>query len=194
MIGRGVAIMSEQAQAAEAIVKKVRSYAKSNGMQRTEINASELARNVVSMVNAAHISPISVDVWVANTELMVWGDVMELELALQNLIQNALQAVKDIKDAEVTVSVRREEGAHRQSHIVLSVRDNGKTLTDEEFSHLSQVLSSSKLEGLGLGLSIVRLICENHGGQLEFVRKQTAGLTVRIILPQDTQSHTDQTP
>ena len=185
MISHGVAIMNEQAKAAEAIVKKVRSYAKRTGMQRTEVNLSELARKVVATVNAAQVSPIVVDVWVADTELMVWGDSMELELALQNLIQNALQALQNAKEGEVTVSVRKETGTHNQPHVVISVADNGRRLSDEEFADLSRVFSSNKLDGLGLGLSIVRLIMENHGGQLEFVRGAVNGLCVRMVFPQD---------
>ena len=52
------------------------------------------------------------------------------------------------------------------------------------FEKLSSVLSSSKIDGLGLGLSIVRLIVENHGGQLEFFRGPENGLKAVIFLPE----------
>ena len=107
---------------------------------------------------------------------------MELELAVQNLVKNAAQAVRGQKDARVVVSVRRFCDERGVSRVAVEVTDNGPRLTDEQFEKLSAVLSSEKTDGLGLGLAIVSMIAENHGGRLTFERGRT-GLRVSITLP-----------
>ena len=186
MIAEGVSVMGEQAQQAEAIVEKVRSYAKGKGVRRTVVNAADLARRAVATINASRIWQTEVDVWTAAAELPVWGDSAEIELALQNLIKNALEACASEASPTVSVSVRKAsstESSAALERIVLAVDDNGPALTDDAFADLEGVLSSTKIDGLGLGLSIVRLIAEGHGGQLEFRRRTPSGLSVRIVLP-----------
>ncbi|WP_418805536.1 ATP-binding protein, partial [Parasutterella sp.] len=48
---------------------------------------------------------------------------------------------------------------------------------------LSEPTNSTKADGLGLGLQIVRSIIENHGGKIFFSRAASGGLRVEIRLP-----------
>lgn len=109
---------------------------------------------------------------------------MELELAVQNLLKNALHAVSDVENPAVTVSLRRFADEHGIAKIEVAVADNGKRLDDEAFARMTELLSSDKVDGLGLGIAIVSLIAENHGGRLSFERGENEGLTARIVLPE----------
>ena len=53
-------------------------------------------------------------------------------------------------------------------------------LSDADFRHLQDLMSSVKPEGLGLGLSIVRGITDSHGAGLSFERNPEGELTVRF--------------
>lgn len=63
------------------------------------------------------------------------------------------------------------------------MEDDGPTLSDEKFRDLSQPVTSDKFEGLGLGLSICRVIAERHRARLGFVRQPGRGLVVRLVMP-----------
>ena len=65
----------------------------------------------------------------------------------------------------------------------LEVSDEGKALTEEEFEKLNEPLQSKKIEGLGLGLAIIRQIISNHKGKLIFSRRSPNGITAKMILP-----------
>lgn len=185
MLGSGIDAIKAQAKVAESILEKVRSYARKKGQARALLDTNEITREAVNTINAAMLSPTQISYSPSPDEdAKVWGDRMELELAVQNLLKNALQAVHDIEKPIVKAEVRKEKSSGGSPRVVITVTDNGKRLSDEDFEKLSSVLSSSKIDGLGLGLSIVRLIVENHGGQLEFRRCKEDGLTAIICLPE----------
>lgn len=185
MLSSGIDAIKAQAKTAESILEKVRSYARKKGQARSLLDANEITQEAVSTINAAMLSPTQISFSpLPDEDVKVWGDRMELELAVQNLLKNALQAVHDIRKPIVKAEVRKEISSGGSPRVVITVTDNGKRLSDEDFEKLSSVLSSSKIDGLGLGLSIVRLIVENHGGQLEFSRRKEDGLTAIICLPE----------
>lgn len=185
MLSSGIDAIKAQAKTAESILEKVRSYARKKGQARSLLDANEITQEAVSTINAAMLSPTQISFSpLPDEDVKVWGDRMELELAVQNLLKNALQAVHDIRKPIVKAEVRKEISSGGSPRVVITVTDNGKRLSDEDFEKLSSVLSSSKIDGLGLGLSIIRLIVENHGGQLEFSRRKEDGLTAIICLPE----------
>lgn len=185
MLSSGIGAIKSQAKTAESILEKVRSYARKKGQPRSLLNANEIVLEAVNTLNEAMLSPTKVTFsGLKGRDDKIWSDKTELELAVQNLLKNALHAVSSEKNPSVSVSVHKEKSSGGSPRIAISVSDNGPRLSDEAFEKLSSVLSSSKIDGLGLGLSIVRLIVENHGGQLEFFRGPENGLKAVIFLPE----------
>lgn len=67
---------------------------------------------------------------------------------------------------------------------MLEIRDNGAAISDEDFKNLAHPISSDKLEGLGLGLSICRVIAERHAAKLLFRRLEPYGLCAALSFAQ----------
>lgn len=111
-------------------------------------------------------------------DALLFGSAIELELALVNLLRNAVEAVKNCESPEVSLAVEVDD-----STVHFTIRDNGPALTDAAFAMLRSPVSSRKPEGLGLGLAITRSIIETHGGSLEFERNLPAGLAAHVTLP-----------
>ena len=121
------------------------------------LNANEIVLEAVNTLNEAMLSPTKVTFsGLKGRDDKIWSDKTELELAVQNLLKNALHAVSSEKNPSVSVSVHKEKSSGGSPRIAISVSDNGPRLSDEAFEKLSSVLSSSKIDGLGLGLSIYR--------------------------------------
>ena len=95
-----------------------------------------------------------------------------------NLLRNAIQATKDQTNGLVII-----KGINDGDEIVITIIDNGPKLQESEFQRLLEPLQSNKLTGLGLGLTIVRMIIENHAGTLSVSQNQSQGLTFKICLP-----------
>ena len=100
----------------------------------------------------------------------------QFEQALINLLKNAHESGSP-QDA-ITLDVR-----DLGQEFLIEVRDEGPGMSDDTLSHALIPFYSTKREGSGIGLSLVREIIEAHGGRLSLHNRSPRGLTVRVHLP-----------
>lgn len=94
-------------------------------------------------------------------------DAGELEHVILNLVSNALDAVATIPAGrrEVVVSTRMTD-----QQLLIRVQDTGPGISPDVGDRLFDLFSSSRAEGLGLGLWLSRYIVERHGGTIDLER------------------------
>lgn len=97
-------------------------------------------------------------------------------IALRNLLENALRYSQT--DTQVLLSLQQQENC-----VVFSVSDIGKGIDDSTIEQMQQRFwrNSQEQQGCGLGLAIVRAICEHHDAQLYLEKNQQQGLTAQLI-------------
>lgn len=100
---------------------------------------------------------------------------LELEQLLLNLCMNARDAITGTGSIEV--SLRCAE------RITLEVRDDGIGMTDDVKQHLFEPYFTTKPQGTGVGLSVVRELVERVGGTIEIDSRPGTGTRVRVSLP-----------
>lgn len=114
--------------------------------------------------------------------VMVKGDPRQLEQALVNLLENAVNYTEPGGRVSLRISLERGE-AH------IAVQDTGVGISPE---HLPRIFErfyrvdknrSRALGGTGLGLSIVKHVAQSHGGRVDVESSPGKGSTFRIILP-----------
>lgn len=111
-------------------------------------------------------------------DLRAVAEAVRLEQVLVNLIQNAQEVLVGHPDPEIRISVRRTG-----DRIELSVTDNGPGLTPQAWENLFIPFSTSKADGLGLGLVIAQGIARDFGGELLADPPEPGrGATFRVIL------------
>ena len=110
--------------------------------------------------------------------LVVEGDRLRLEQALGNLVDNAL------RHGDGRVSLR---AATASGTVELHVADEGPGFSDgfatRAFERFSRSQPGREGSGAGLGLSIVKMIAEAHGGTAEAANATGGGADVRLVLP-----------
>jgi len=104
-------------------------------------------------------------------------DARELKKALLNLIRNGLEAMAD--GGTLTVRTRRTDGGA----IEISVEDTGSGMDAETSARMFELFFTTKPNGTGLGMAIVRSVVDRHGGRLEIESEAGRGTRVRIELP-----------
>jgi signal transduction histidine kinase len=109
------------------------------------------------------------------------GDEHDLEIAVRNLLENAILYTPD--GGEVTI-----EGYYREDYLIIEVRDTGIGILAVDLPHIFErfyrVDKARSLPGHpGLGLPIARKIIELHGGELQAESMTRRGSTFRILLP-----------
>lgn len=107
----------------------------------------------------------------------IHGDAGRLELALLNLIRNALQAA----NSEVVVAASADA-----THLYIRISDDGPGLASEfSLATLLEPFFTTKSpgEGTGLGLAIVQTVSDEHNAQLSFKNRAQGGCEVCLTLP-----------
>ena len=108
-------------------------------------------------------------------ELLVRGDIGQLEQLVINVLKNAREAAGDIP-SQVTLTT----GSHG---INLAIRDFGPGMKPQVMQQAFLPYYSTKSGGSGIGLSICREIIEAHQGQIALSNPAGGGLEVLITLP-----------
>ena len=169
----------------EQLLQVARSDTDGEFTRREPVDLAELVRSTVSAmsIKAEHVGlDLGAD---APGKVMVQGDVNQLSVLLNNLVENALRYTPAGGVVDVTAVL--EDGQP-----LLRVVDNGPGIAESERERVfdrfyrceaapSQASDSS---GSGLGLAIVRAIAERHGAQVSLATPASGhGLEVRVLFP-----------
>ncbi|MDP5120070.1 MAG: ATP-binding protein, partial [Spirosomaceae bacterium] len=102
----------------------------------------------------------------------------QFEIALNNLLINAIEALEGVEKAKVIVSGKTDGNRY-----VVKVRDNGSGIEKEKLEHLFEPYFTSKNNGIGLGLSATLSIIQAHKASIDVVSEIGVGTTFEISLP-----------
>jgi signal transduction histidine kinase len=114
------------------------------------------------------------------TELHVRGDPVQLQQVVLNLVINAIDALSEIqaKAREVSVMTSRS-GAYAE----IRVGDNGPGIAEGDLKTIFNPFFTTKPQGMGMGLAIVRTIVEAHHGTISAENQRSGGALFTIRLP-----------
>ena len=108
--------------------------------------------------------------------IIVEGDEKLLTMAFQNIFTNAVEAMGT--GGTLTINIEKKDG---QAEV--SVCDTGVGVAPENINRVFEPLFTTKKGGFGLGLAVVKVAIENHGGTIKYVSESGKGTTVVIRLP-----------
>jgi two-component system, LuxR family, sensor kinase FixL len=115
---------------------------------------------------------------------VVLGDRVQLQQVLLNLIVNAIDAMATVDEPDRKVDIRaRREADDGRPAMRISVTDRGVGFPGTETSRLFEPFSTTKPNGMGIGLAISRTIVEAHRGRLWAEPNPDGGATFSIVLP-----------
>ncbi|MBD3386505.1 hypothetical protein GF407_16480 [candidate division KSB1 bacterium] len=115
----------------------------------------------------------------SSDELNIWGDPARLQQVFINLLRNAAQHSPENKDITIKVNPHYE-----QNKVSIEVIDRGSGIDSEILPHIFEPFYTTRQEGSGLGLGIVKRLTHLHGGDVSLQNNQNGpGCTATVILP-----------
>ncbi len=111
---------------------------------------------------------------------LVLGDAVQVQQVLINLLLNAVEAMDEIEGRPRDLVIRTRSGEGR--HILVEVQDSGIGIDSERAEAVFEAFHTTKVGGMGMGLSISRSIIENHGGCLFARGNEGPGATFQFTL------------
>lgn len=174
-----LAKLSEECDRAASVSRSIRDLVKQGSLSAAPIRLIEVIQSVRS-THAAECAAnqISFEVDVPSTLPTVFADPVQLEQALDNLVTNSIEAIREARrGSRVKISAISENAETR-----IDVEDDGPGFAPGLDALVTTPFMTTKPNGSGLGLAIARSVAEAHGGSLSIIRRNS-GAMVRLSLP-----------
>lgn len=117
----------------------------------------------------------------------VFVEKVQIQQVLLNLMRNAIEAMEDSERRELCVSTalaESEKDEQGRSMIEVTVSDTGSGISAEIASRLFQPFVTTKVAGMGVGLSISKRIVDAHRGRLWAEPNPGGGTVFHVTLKQ----------
>ncbi len=165
---------SRQAERAGQIIHRIRSFVKRSEPQRQMSSAQTIVDDAVDLAGIElRRRNVAIQTYVAQRLPPLMVDPILIEQVVLNLLKNAAEA---IDNAHMPTPRRRIElrvvprhTAEEGEVIEFTVSDKGPGLKDEVIARMYEAFFSTKVDGLGIGLSLCRSIIESHQGRIKAV-------------------------
>ena len=173
-------LLQKEGQRCARIVQGILSFARENKPDYREFNMSDLVEETLKLLQHRIESADITVVTEQARDLLMIGDMNQLQQVLVNIILNAVQASK----AGGTIHIRSYKDI---DYIAVEIIDSGAGIRPDAFNKVFDPFFTTKSEGegTGLGLSVSYGIVKHHGGTIHIENNQQAGLRVVILLPFD---------
>jgi two-component system, NtrC family, sensor histidine kinase HydH len=155
----------------ERLVNDLLSFVRASRITRAAAEPAAVLREAVDAVG-----PERIDVETGTAPATWQLDVPRMQLALANVLRNALEASPDGARVRATA-----EADGRQ--LVFRVRDHGPGLPPGDPERLFDAFHTTRVQGTGLGLSVARRIAELHGGRVTARTHPAGGAEFCIVIP-----------
>jgi PAS domain S-box-containing protein len=167
------------------VMHNVRSAIKKGSAIRGLINLNDVVKAVTHMVQADAASQFcKMETSLAQDLPAIEGDPIQIQQVLINLVHNAVDAMHDTPPGRRIVEIATDYGG--DGVIEVAVRDYGSGISETTCKRLFEQFFSTKEEGLGMGLAIVRSIIEAHGGTIAAENANGGGARFYFRLPTKT--------
>lgn len=161
----------------ESLLKGILDFARPLEVNKDSSHIEQIIKDCVAVTGyVAEQRGITLETRIQPDLPPVFLDVMRIKEVLINLITNAIQASPEGENVIVGCSREAED-------LVLEVTDCGCGIPEEKRKEVFSPFFSTKKDGVGLGLPIVKKIIDAHEGDLRILDNPKGGLIFRVQIP-----------
>jgi two-component system sensor histidine kinase HydH len=174
-------IIYQEAQRLESMVKDMLDYARPLNLRLSREDVNQVIQESMTIVKGmAKEKQVTIEGRLSSDIPSLNLDPMRIKRVLINLLTNAVQASPP--GESVFISSVSEDG-----RTVIDITDHGPGISAEQKENLFTPFFTTKKEGIGLGLVMVKNIVFAHGGEVQFIDNPPpeTGVTFRVVLPKE---------
>ncbi len=164
------------------IVGGIRALIKKMPPRQACLDINEAIREVIALTRGeAAKTGVSVQTDLADGLPIIYGDRVQLQQVILNLIINAIEAMSGVAETPRALLISTAQA--EPGGVLVAVRDSGPGLDPANLEHLFNAFYTTKSGGMGMGLAICRSIIEAHEGQLWACANEPRGAVFQFTLP-----------
>jgi signal transduction histidine kinase len=166
------------------IIERVRRFVSRQGPSREEFAPNAVVHEVVEILGAdARQRGVGLALELAPGLPCLWGDPVQVQQVLVNLVRNAIESLAQAQVAEPSVVIWT--GPDVRGGVEFGVTDNGEGIPADRIGQVFDAYFSTRAGGMGMGLAICRTIVEAHQGRFAVESEPGVRTTFRFFLPTD---------
>jgi len=161
------------------IIHRIRHFIQPAALKKELVDLRGVIHEVCSMVEPVALRNDIEIIKPPLTQQPIWvlGDSVQLSQVLFNVLRNAIESVAKVQERRVQLDIRQD---HRD--ILMEIHDSGPGLSEAAAEQAGDPFYTTKISGLGMGLSISKTILAQFDGRLS-LENTGRGACARITLP-----------
>jgi signal transduction histidine kinase len=179
-----VSYITQDGRRAAGVIENLRALAKKSGPQHAMLDINGAIQEILVLTRSVLTQHnVVVHTHLSTGDRTVFGDRVQMQQVVLNLIMNGSEAMSAIMDRAkvLTISSERIE----PGGVLVAVKDTGAGIDPAIADRIFETLFTTKPNGMGMGLSICRSIIEAHGGRLWASPNAPHGAIFQFTLPAD---------
>lgn len=175
-------IISLQAKRSGAIIQQLRNFIRKDMPQKCAANINDIIREVLLLIRQ-NLNEYSIKLQLQLDEGIpeVQAQHIQIDQVILNLVKNAIEALSDGSTGNKTLLIKTQ--MTQNDKVTVTIADSGKGVDEAMKKRLFTPFSTSKKNGMGLGLSISEGIINEHGGELKLENSSGQGSVFQFTLP-----------
>jgi len=176
-------LVLHEARRARDVVRRLLDFARQSESTRARVSINEIVDDVVALTrHLVHTGGVQLQLRLSENLPWVSVDQNQMKQVLLNLVHNALQAMPNGGEMEISTGVLTRD--HRE-WVTVSVRDTGVGIPPDVQARIFEPFYTTKGKqgGTGLGLSVTYGIVTDHGGQIDVESQPGQGSCFSVRLP-----------
>jgi two-component system sensor kinase FixL len=174
--------LSAQSLRAGAVIDRVQRLVRKQQSMFEEVRVNDLIGDILRLAESdARVNDTQISLHLADDLPTINADPIQIQQVLLNLIRNGIDAMRGIgccHGSLLTITTRKLDGA-----VEVSVSDRGTGVGSELTDTIFTPFTTTKSNGMGIGLMMCRSIIDAHGGQLNYRNNPDHGATFYFQLP-----------
>jgi two-component system sensor kinase FixL len=166
----------------DEVLRRLQAFVITGALELTLLNINDVVRETMGLVYSdATVQGMLITLDLADDLPMVYGDRVQLRQVLLNLVRNAFDAMQQVQDGNRTLVMRTLSTT--LGIVTVELQDRGIGADEITMARLFHPFFTTKVGGMGLGLSLCRSIIAAHGGWIWATQNPDRGLTLSFTLP-----------
>jgi len=182
------------------MISQLLTFARKGVINKTDLVLNSFIKEAAKLAQVGLPENIRFHCNITDEYMVVRADATQWQQVIMNLINNAHDAVSDVRDANISLALTTPQNpnldsfkpsAHKYAELCIS--DNGCGIKKENLDKILEPFFTTKEvgKGTGLGLAMVHGVVESHHGFMNIDSKEGHGTTFRIFLPLVESQHNE---
>ena len=174
----------------ESLVNDMLLFARGEKIDTEPVLVTELLVDIENQLETK-LSSSKIQLSISNhcQQALISGNNKMLSSAILNLIDNAIQAMSKTDEQQRLINIEAE---CEEQQILIAIKDNGPGIEVEKQHQVFNPFFTTRSEGTGLGLAVVKAIIHAHQGTIELQSQTGEGCLFTICLPRLVEQQHEQ--